>query len=138
MSGFLLGAHPGEASRRSLHCSYLVCSCHPSRRALQVADPARHLPDSLGTLLNPVGSVGDKINVGWYRLKSAKGTLDTVLTNPETTTLKALQVSCPCLEALLSIAGLLTVWPERGNACHAAAWGVRNFEEEQPVSQLCT
>ena len=65
-----------------------------------MADPARHLPDSLGTLLNPVGSVGDKVNVGWYRLKSTKGTLDTVLTNHETTTLKALQVSCPRLKAL--------------------------------------
>ena len=66
-----------------------------------MADPARHLPDSLGTLLNPVGSVGDKVNVGWYRLKATKGTLDTVLTNPETTTLTALQVSCLHLEALL-------------------------------------
>ena len=82
-----------------------VCIVHPLRAgALQVADPARHLPDSVGTLLNPVGSVGDKMNVGWYRLKSTKGTLDTVLTNPETTTLKALEVSCPCLEALLEVA----------------------------------
>ena len=98
-----------------------------------MADPARHLPDSLGTLLNPVGSVGDKVNVGWYRLKSGKGTLDTVLTNPETTTLEALQVNCPDLEALLSVAdGLLNAWPEGASAHHVAAW------RGKTKTQLCT
>jgi hypothetical protein len=33
----------------------------------QVADPLRHFVDGLLSLTNPIGSVGDKVNVGVFR-----------------------------------------------------------------------
>lgn len=33
----------------------------------QVADPLRHFVDGLLSLPNPIGSVGDKVNVGIFR-----------------------------------------------------------------------
>lgn len=34
---------------------------------VQVADPLRHFVDGLLSLTNPIGSVGDKVNVGIFR-----------------------------------------------------------------------
>ena len=58
----------------------------------RVADPMRHLVDSLGTLPNPIGSPVDKLRVGLFRLKSTLGTLDDILTARETTTAQKLMV----------------------------------------------
>lgn len=51
-----------------------------------VADPLRHFVDGLMSLTNPIGSVGDKVNVGIFRLKSLIGSLEDVFRRPETTT----------------------------------------------------
>lgn len=45
-----------------LWCAVLVLCC-----VLQVADPLRHFVDGLLSLTNPIGSVGDKVNVGLFR-----------------------------------------------------------------------
>ena len=58
----------------------------------RVADPFRHLADSIGTLTNPIGTPMDKILVGIFRLKSLLGSVEEVLKAPETTTLERLQV----------------------------------------------
>ncbi|KAG2482905.1 hypothetical protein HYH03_018187 [Edaphochlamys debaryana] len=57
----------------------------------RVADPLRHFTDGLASLPNPIGSVGDKINVGIFRLKCLLGSLDEMLARPETTTLERLR-----------------------------------------------
>lgn len=56
-----------------------------------VADPARHLVDGLLSLANPIGSVKDKILVGWFRVKSLVGSSDEIMRAPETSTLQKLQ-----------------------------------------------
>jgi phytoene dehydrogenase-like protein len=57
-----------------------------------VADPLRHFVDGLLSLTNPIGSVGDKVNVGIFRLKALLGSLEELYERPETTTLQQLQV----------------------------------------------
>ncbi|KAL4435625.1 hypothetical protein ABPG77_002588 [Micractinium sp. CCAP 211/92] len=57
----------------------------------RVADPFRHLVDGLASLGNPIGSAGDKVLVGAFRLKSLLGSVDDLLRAPETTTLQRLQ-----------------------------------------------
>jgi hypothetical protein len=57
-----------------------------------VADPLRHFVDGLLSLTNPIGSVGDKVNVGIFRFKSLLGSLEELYSRPETTTLQRLQV----------------------------------------------
>lgn len=52
----------------------------------------RHLVDGLGSLGNPIGTPGDKIKVGIFRLKSLLGSLDDLLAAPETTILQRLKV----------------------------------------------
>ena len=52
----------------------------------------RHLADGLGSLGNPIGSPGDKIKVGLFRLKSLLGSLDDLLAAPETTIYRRLKV----------------------------------------------
>lgn len=56
-----------------------------------VADPVRHVFDGLGSLTNPIGSVGDKLLVGLFRLKSLLGSVDDLLKAPEMSTLQRLQ-----------------------------------------------
>lgn len=57
----------------------------------RVADPLRHFVDGLSSLPNPVGSPVDKILVGIFRVKSLLGSLDALLSAPETTTLERLR-----------------------------------------------
>ena len=57
-----------------------------------VADPLRHFVDGLLSLTNPIGSVGDKVNVGIFRIKSLIGSLDAVFSQPETTIEQRLKV----------------------------------------------
>lgn len=57
----------------------------------RVADPLRHLADGLGSLTNPIGTPIDKIKVGLYRLRTLLGSLDALLSAPETTTLQTLK-----------------------------------------------
>jgi hypothetical protein len=52
----------------------------------RVADPLRHFGDGLKSLLNPIGSIADKLNVGLYRLKSLSGSIDDIYKAPEVTT----------------------------------------------------
>ncbi|KAF6255152.1 hypothetical protein COO60DRAFT_1272702 [Scenedesmus sp. NREL 46B-D3] len=56
-----------------------------------VADPLRHFVDGLLSLSNPIGSVGDKVNVGLFRLKTLLGPLDAIFEKPETTILERLR-----------------------------------------------
>jgi hypothetical protein len=57
-----------------------------------VADPLRHFVDGLLSLANPIGSVGDKVNVGVFRLKSLLGSIDDIFARPETTIEQRLKV----------------------------------------------
>eukprot|EP00798_Chlamydomonas_sp_ICE-L_P027169 gene27169-2409_t len=57
----------------------------------RVADPLRHLVDGLMSLTNPIGSVGDKVNVGIFRLRCLLGTADELLQKEETTTIGKLK-----------------------------------------------
>lgn len=50
-----------------------------------VADPLRHFVDGLLSLTNPIGSVGDKVNVGIFRFKTLLGPLEAIFQKPETT-----------------------------------------------------
>jgi hypothetical protein len=45
------------------------------------------------SLSNPIGSVGDKVNVGLFRLKTLLGPLDAIFEKPETTIQERLWVS---------------------------------------------
>jgi hypothetical protein len=38
------------------------------------------------SLLNPIGSIGDKVNVGLYRIKSLSGSIEDIYAAPEVTT----------------------------------------------------
>ena len=58
----------------------------------RVADPLRHFADSLGSLVNPVGSPLDKALVGLFRLKSLLKTPDAIFQGPEVTTYARLKV----------------------------------------------
>eukprot|EP01018_Ginkgo_biloba_P038351 Gb_00521 [translate_table: standard] len=49
----------------------------------RVADPLRHFGDSLGTLLNPIGTVFDKVLVGLARLKSVSLSDEDILLGKE-------------------------------------------------------
>eukprot|EP00882_Tetradesmus_deserticola_P030382 GHRQ01034105.1.p1 GENE.GHRQ01034105.1~~GHRQ01034105.1.p1 ORF type:complete len:206 (+),score=38.72 GHRQ01034105.1:308-925(+) len=60
-----------------------------------VADPLRHFVDGLMSLSNPIGSVGDKVNVGLFRLKALLGPLDAIFDKPETTIVERLRVRKP-------------------------------------------
>ena len=57
-----------------------------------MADPFRHLVDSVGTLLNPVGTVVDKLRVGLFRLKVLTKTQEDIDSASQTTTLQYLRV----------------------------------------------
>lgn len=57
----------------------------------RVADPLRHFVDGISSLLNPIGTPVDKINVGIYRLKCLLGTVEDLLIAPETTILECLR-----------------------------------------------
>lgn len=74
----------------------------------RVADPFRHLVDSVGTLFNPMGTVVDKLRVGVFRLKVLMKTQEEIDTSPQTTTLQYLRVrSPPHLFVVLRIMPLL-------------------------------
>ena len=60
--------------------------------ACRVADPFRHLVDSVGTLFNPVGTVVDKLRVGIFRLKVLTKTQADIDSSTQTTTLQYLRV----------------------------------------------
>lgn len=57
-----------------------------------VADPLRHFVDGLLSLGNPIGSVGDKVNVGVFRLKSLLGSIEDIYAQPETSIQQRLKV----------------------------------------------
>ena len=62
----------------------------------RVADPLRHPVGGVASLANPIGSVGDKINVGLFRLLTLLGPLSSIYTASESTTLDCLRVSPLC------------------------------------------
>jgi hypothetical protein len=55
--------YSSDNGNRNLH----PLSSHVHPLPLQVADPLRHFVDGLLSLNNPIGSVGDKVNVGIFR-----------------------------------------------------------------------
>lgn len=61
------------------------------KRFHRVMDPWREPFAALQSLLNPVGSMVDKLRVARLRASSLAGTVEQVLARPETTTRKALQ-----------------------------------------------
>lgn len=58
----------------------------------RVADPLRHFTDGVASLPNPVGSIGDKVNVGLFRFKCLLGSVEDIFSRPETTTAQKLKV----------------------------------------------
>lgn len=52
----------GQIAMSEQHTCLCCCLMSP-----QVADPLRHFVDGLMSLTNPIGSVGDKVNVGVFR-----------------------------------------------------------------------
>lgn len=59
----------------------------------RVADPLRHFTDGIQSLLNPIGSPLDKINVGVFRTLTLLSSFQSLLAKDETTTLQRLQVA---------------------------------------------
>ena len=64
---------------------------HADDRFHRVADPFRHPADIPATLAAPVGSLLDKLRVGWLRWSVRRGRIEDVLSRPEMTTLAALR-----------------------------------------------
>ncbi|GLJ52071.1 hypothetical protein SUGI_1107420 [Cryptomeria japonica] len=59
----------------------------------RVADPFKHFADSLGTLLNPIGTILDKILIGVARLKSVTVTNEEILLGKEVSIMEKLSVN---------------------------------------------
>ncbi|CAD7697726.1 unnamed protein product [Ostreobium quekettii] len=57
----------------------------------RVADPFRHPLDGVQSLLNPIGTVADKLRVGLLRLKLSGMAIGDILTGPETSIMEALK-----------------------------------------------
>ncbi|MGI9176122.1 MAG: FAD-dependent oxidoreductase, partial [Rhodothermales bacterium] len=57
----------------------------------RLADPLRRPLDAPATLLAPVGSLLDKLKVGWLRWNVLRGSVEDVFRRPEVTTLDALR-----------------------------------------------
>jgi phytoene dehydrogenase-like protein len=55
-----------------------------------VGDPLRRPQDTIKTLRSPIGTIGDKMRMGHLRTRICVGSLDALLTRPETTTIQAL------------------------------------------------
>lgn len=71
---------------------YAGAMVHYNKQFHKVADPLRHPLDGVQSLFNPTGTVGDKVNVGAFRLKSLLGSLEDLLQRDETTTMERLKV----------------------------------------------
>ena len=71
---------------------YAGAMVHFDKQFYKVADPLRHPLDGALSLFNSTGTVGDKVNVGAFRLKSQLGSLEELLQRDETTTLQRLKV----------------------------------------------
>ena len=71
---------------------YAGAMVHYDNQFHKVADPLRHPLDGVQSLFNSTGTVGDKVNVGAFRLKSELGSLEDLLQRDETTTLQRLKV----------------------------------------------
>ncbi|GAA0141339.1 oxidase [Lithospermum erythrorhizon] len=56
-----------------------------------VADPIRHFPDAISSLINPIGSVFDKVLVGLTRLRALTLTDEVILTGDEIKTVDFLR-----------------------------------------------
>ena len=71
---------------------YAGAMVHYNKQFHKVADPLRHPLDGVQSLFNSMGTVGDKVNVGAFRLKSVLGSLEDLLQRDETTTMDGLKV----------------------------------------------
>lgn len=80
---------------------YAGAMVHYDSQFHKVADPLRHPLDGVLSLLNPTGTVGDKVNVGIFRLKSTLGSLEDLLQRDETTTMERLKVTLSQCTAVL-------------------------------------
>lgn len=64
--GLPAGAGAGTPAAAGVPADTFLCCT-----VLQVADPLRHFVDGVLSLPNPIGSVGDKVNVGVFRCAPA-------------------------------------------------------------------
>ena len=71
---------------------YAGAMVHYNKQFHKVADPLRHPLDGVQSLFNSTGTIGDKVNVGAFRLKSLLGSLEDLLQRDETTTMERLKV----------------------------------------------
>lgn len=78
---------------------YAGAMVHYNKQFHKVADPLRHPLDGVQSLFNSTGTVGDKVNVGAFRLKSELGSLEDLLQRDETTTMDRLKVDLSCSSA---------------------------------------
>ncbi|KAL0037498.1 hypothetical protein WJX77_000310 [Trebouxia sp. C0004] len=70
---------------------YAGAFVHYNNQFHKVADPLRHPLDGVQSLFNSTGTIGDKVNVGAFRIKSELGSLQDLLQRDETTTLERLK-----------------------------------------------
>ena len=75
---------------------YAGAYVHYKNKFHKVADPLRHPLDGVQSLFNSTGTIGDKLNVGAFRLKSELGSLEDLLQRDETTTMERLKVLHDC------------------------------------------
>jgi len=75
---------------------YAGAYVHYKNQFHKVADPLRHPLDGVQSLFNSTGTIGDKLNVGAFRLKSELGSLEDLLQRDETTTMERLKVLHDC------------------------------------------
>lgn len=99
---------------------YAGAMVHYNKQFHKVADPLRHPLDGVQSLFNSTGTVGDKVNVGAFRLKCQLGSLEDLLQRDETTTMERLKVRaklqlsqqsircCAASELLLSLMAVIS------------------------------
>lgn len=75
----------------NLHKFYSGAKVYFNNQFHTVADPIRHVSDSIQSLTNPIGSVADKILIGAARLKLLATSDDHILTGVEKTTIELLK-----------------------------------------------
>jgi len=97
---------------------YAGAFVHYNNQFHKVADPLRHPLDGVQSLFNSTGTIGDKVNVGAFRIKSELGSLEDLLQRDETTTMERLKVLHDCYKSLDANAPLsLTPLTARAQTC---------------------
>lgn len=92
----LLTAYPEakkilDYRKLDLHSFYPGALVYKEGKLHKVGDPFRHPLDAVSGALSPIGSLGDKLQVGKLRQEMVGTTLKKLFEKPETTTQKALE-----------------------------------------------